>query len=77
MIVTLPYCNRETRRKVERYMQKHPKLTFCQAYNKLFGTDYVDHIESPIDTTSTISTNLNIDNTEDTITTEGNRRYYF
>ena len=37
---TVPYCNRETRRKVERYQRKHPDLTFTQAYNKIFGTKY-------------------------------------
>ena len=36
----LPYCNREVTRKVQRYMKKHPTLTFTQAYNKLYHTDY-------------------------------------
>lgn len=36
----LPYCNREVTRKVKRYMKKHPTLTFTQAYNKLYHTDY-------------------------------------
>lgn len=38
----MPPCNRKTRREVERYMKKHPKLTFTQAYNKLFHTDYCE-----------------------------------
>ena len=37
---TIPYVNREIRRKVERYQKKHPNLTFTQAYNKVFGTNY-------------------------------------
>lgn len=36
----VPYTNRKVRRKVERYMKKHPKLTFTQAYNKLYHTNY-------------------------------------
>ena len=36
----MPYCNRETRRKVERHMRKHPGLTFVQAYNQLYHTNY-------------------------------------
>ena len=36
----VPNTNRETRRKVEKYRRKHPKLTFTEAYNKLFGTTY-------------------------------------
>lgn len=39
-------CNRHMRRKVERYQQKHPKLTFTQAYNKIYGTSFD---EPPID----------------------------
>lgn len=35
-----PNTNRETRRKVEKYRRKHPKLTFTEAYNQLFGTNY-------------------------------------
>ena len=45
----MPPCNRETRREVEKYMKKHPKLTFTQAYNKLYRTDYC---EPPIADTS-------------------------
>ena len=36
--------NRDIRRKVERYQRNHPKLTFTQAYNKLFNT----HFDEPI-----------------------------
>ena len=36
----VPNTNRETRRKVEKYRRKHPKLTFTEAYNQLFGTQY-------------------------------------
>lgn len=41
----IPNCNREERRKIERYMKKHPGLSFTQAYNKLHGTNYVDSIK--------------------------------
>ena len=34
------HCDRATRRKVERYMKKHPKLIFTEAYNKMYNTDY-------------------------------------
>lgn len=37
---TIPYCNRETRRKVERYQKKHPHLTFTECYNKIYNTKY-------------------------------------
>ena len=37
---TIPYLNREIRRKVEKYRRRHPKLTFTQAYNQLFDTSY-------------------------------------
>ena len=36
----VPNTNRETRRKVEKYRRKHPRLTFTEAYNQLFGTNY-------------------------------------
>ena len=36
----IPTLNRDMRRKVERYQRKHPELTFTQAYNKLYGTNY-------------------------------------
>ena len=44
-----PNTNRETRRKVEKYRRKHPKLTFTQAYNQLFGTNY-DEPSNGLDT---------------------------
>ena len=40
MICRMPYCNRAVRRRVERYMKSHPKLTFTQAYNEIYGKDY-------------------------------------
>ena len=36
----LPPQNRATRRKVLKYARKRPNLTFVQAYNELFHTDY-------------------------------------
>ena len=47
---TIPYCNRRTTREVERYRRKHPKLTFTQAYNKLYNTTYSEP-ESGLSTT--------------------------
>ena len=41
----IPNCNREERRKIQRYMKKHPSLSFTQAYNKLHGTNYVDVVQ--------------------------------
>ena len=43
---TIPYLNREIRRKVERYRRscKDKRLTFTQAYNKLFHTKYSEPI---------------------------------
>ncbi len=37
---TIPFTNRKIRRKVDLYRRKHPELTFTQAYNKVFGTNY-------------------------------------
>ena len=48
---TPPNTNRETRRKVEKYRRKHPKLSFTQAYNQLFGTKY-DEMYKDIDTSA-------------------------
>lgn len=56
MITYIPYCNRATRREVERYIKKHPKLTFTQAYNKLYHTDYAEPY-SPENDTSTKGNN--------------------
>jgi len=36
----VPYCDRFTRRKVARYQKAHPGLTFTQAYNKLYYTNF-------------------------------------
>lgn len=59
-----PNTNRETRRKVEKYRRKHPKLSFTQAYNQLFGTDY-DEIYKNADT-SMSTNNRTIDDMTDT-----------
>lgn len=40
----IPYCNREKRRKIYKYMKKHKGMSFTEAYNKLYGTNYVDCI---------------------------------
>lgn len=40
----IPNLNREERRKIQRYMKKHPGLSFTEAYNRLHGTNYVDFI---------------------------------
>ena len=37
---TIIVCNRAMRRKVEKYQRSHPKLTFTQAYNKIYGTNF-------------------------------------
>ena len=52
MITYVPYCNRAETRMVEKYMRKHPKLTFTQAYNALHGTDYAEP-ERPGESTAT------------------------
>ncbi len=44
------HVNRDTRRKVERYRSKHPELTFTQAYNKVFHTNYEEPINTKYDT---------------------------
>lgn len=54
----VPNTNRETRRKVERYHRKHPELTFTQAYNQLFGTNY-DEPPTGISTIDLSGNNLN------------------
>ncbi len=53
----LPYINREKRRKVERYMKKHPGLTFVQAYNKMYHTDYDEPDSLRSETTCDLSNN--------------------
>lgn len=49
MISYMPYCNRATRRRIERYRKKHSGLTFTQAYNRIFCTNYPerDNINEP------------------------------
>lgn len=53
----LPYCNRATTRKVEKYRKKHPNLTFTQAYNKIFNTDYNERGSINIGETMTYGNN--------------------
>ena len=49
-----PYVNREIRRKVERYASKH-NLSFIEAYNKLYKTDYAKNcFDESLDTSSRI-----------------------
>lgn len=48
---TIPFINHKIKRKVELYRRKHPNLTFTQAYNKVFGTNY-DEPREFLDTTS-------------------------
>lgn len=48
---TIPHINREIRRKVEKYQKKHPNLTFTQAYNKVFRTNY-DEPKEFVDTST-------------------------
>ncbi|MBP3799976.1 MAG: hypothetical protein ILA19_03230 [Bacilli bacterium] len=47
----IPYCNRETLRKVERYMRKY-KCSFVEAYNKLFNTNYKYTYEEKLESLS-------------------------
>ena len=42
---TIPYINHEIRRKVERYRKKHPNLTFTQAYNIIYKTNYREPVK--------------------------------
>ena len=53
--------NREQRRKVERYMRKHPGITFTQAFNIIYHTDYN---EPPKDNTDTSVRFVKINSTE-------------
>ena len=53
----LPYINRKTRRKVERYMKKHSGLTFTQAYNKMYHTNYSEPGSLESETTCDLSGN--------------------
>ena len=69
---TPPNTNRETRRKVEKYRRKHPNLSFTQAYNQLFGTDY-DEIHKKVDTSMSINNNKTVDGMTDTRDLSGNK----
>lgn len=68
---TPPNTNRETRRKVEKYRRKHPKLSFTQAYNQLFGTNY-DEIYKNVDTSMSTNNDRTIDGMTDTKDLSGN-----
>ena len=68
---TPPNTNRETRRKVEKYRRKHPKLSFTQAYNQLFGTNY-DEIYKNVDTSMPTNNDRTIDGMTDTRDLSGN-----
>lgn len=57
----VPDCNRETRRKVEKYRRKHKGLTFTQAYNQLFGTNYSEPYNRKADTSMQDQNNNNED----------------
>ena len=57
---TPPNTNRETRRKVEKYRRKHPSLSFTEAYNQLFGTNY-DEIYKNVNTSTQTNNNRTID----------------
>lgn len=65
--------NRETRRKVEKYRRKHPNLSFTEAYNKLFGTNY-DEMYINVDTSSPSNNVTNIDDKTDTRDLSGNNK---
>ena len=55
----IPSCNRETRRRVEKFRRKYPALTFTQAYNILYHTNYPEPesaeatTEMPVDQNTT------------------------
>lgn len=67
-----PNTNRETRRKVEKYRRKHPNLSFTQAYNQLFGTNY-NEIYKNVDTSMLTNNDRTIDSIADTTDLNGNR----
>ena len=56
---TIPFTNHKIRRKVDLYRRKHPELTFTQAYNKIFGTNY-DEPREFVDTRTTSSDQVKI-----------------
>ena len=57
----VPYCDRQTRRKVERHMKKH-NLTFAQAYNKIYKTKCSESYDG-LDATTTFDNNKSDDDT--------------
>lgn len=69
---TPPNTNREARRKVEKYRRKHPKLSFTQAYNQLFGTNY-DEIYKNVDTSMSTNNNTILSAETDTRDLSGNK----
>ena len=72
---TPPNTNRETRRKVEKYRRKHPNLSFTQAYNQLFGTNY-DEIYKNVDTSMLTNNDNTMDGMTDTRDLSGNANYF-
>lgn len=36
------HCNRDVRRKVEKFRRHHPEMSFTDAYNALFHTNFID-----------------------------------
>ena len=66
-----PNTNREIRRKVEKYRRKHPNLSFTQAYNQLFRTNY-DEIYKNVDTSILTNKDRTIDSMMDTRDLSGN-----
>jgi len=69
---TPPNTNRETRRKVEKYRRKHPNLSFTQAYNQLFGTNY-DEIYKNVDTSMSTNNDIILSAETDTRDLSGNK----
>lgn len=67
-----PNTNRETRRKVEKYRRKHPNLSFTQAYNQLFGTDY-DEIYKNVGTSMSTNNDTILSAETDTRDLSGNK----
>ena len=69
---TPPNTNREVRRKVEKYRRKHPNLSFIEAYNKLFGTNY-DEIYKNVDTSMSTNNDTTLSAETDTRDLSGNK----
>ena len=70
-----PNTNRETRRKVEKYRRKHPNLSFTQAYNQLFGTNY-DEIYKNVDTSMPTNNDTILSAETDTRDLSGKALFY-